>query len=524
MRILVCDPIAEDGIALLRQAGDVEVRTGLKPEELIALVGDFEALVVRSETRLTAEVIEAGSKLRVIGRAGVGVDNIDLEAATRRGIVVVNAPTGNVIAAAEHTIAMMLALARHIPQAMISLKSGRWERSKFIGVEVRDKTLGIIGMGKIGAEVARRAIGLGMRVIAHDPFINAEHARNQGVELLPFDDVLRTADFISLHTPLTPQTRGMIGLQQLALMKPTARIINVARGGLIDEAALCEAIERGWIAGAAIDVFSEEPAVDNPLIHCDKIIVTPHLGASTEEAQVTVAVDVAQQIIDVLHDRPARYAVNAPLVPPETLQTLKPFMDLVEKLAELATQLAEGQAESVQITYSGEIANEATQPLKAALVRGLLAQVSEETVNMVNAELIARSRGLKIVEVKDTRSESYESLITIELRASSRPAIVAGTVIRGEPQIVRIDNYWLQIAPSGSHFMLCWNHDRPGLIGAVGTLLGKHDINISAMLVGRDRPRGTALMALAVDEEIPERQLAEIAAIPDVYAVKQVRL
>ena len=325
MKTLVTDPISEEGLDILREHAQVDIRLGLKPEELIAIIGDYEALVVRSQTQVPAEVIAAGKKLQVIARAGVGVDNIDVEEATRCGIIVVNAPTGNTISAAEHTIALMLALARHIPQANTRLKSGVWERSDFIGTEVRDKTLGIIGLGNVGSEVARRARGLEMKTIAHDPFVSIDYARNLQVELVPLDQLLREADFISLHLPLTAATRSLIGTRELALVKPTARIINTARGGLIDEAALARAVREKRLAGAAIDVFTTEPTTKSVLFTEDNIITTPHLGASTTEAQVTAAKDIARQIVDVFKGRPARYAVNAPFISVEALSVLAPF-------------------------------------------------------------------------------------------------------------------------------------------------------------------------------------------------------
>ena len=347
-RILVCDPIAEDGIALLKRLGaEVDVRTGLSPDELRAAVDGYDALIVRSETRLTREIIEAAGKLQVIGRAGIGVDNIDVQAATEKGVVVVNAPTGNVISAAEHTIALMLALARHIPDANASLKSGHWERKRFLGLEVRGKTLGIIGLGQVGSEVARRARGLEMRVLAHDPFVPEERARALGVELIAFDELLRESDFLTVHTTLTEGTRHLIGKAEMAQMKPTARIINTARGGIVDEAELDAALKAGKLAGAALDVFETEPLTSHPLFENEKVIVTPHLGASTTEAQERVAVDVAEQIVAVMKGEPAQYAVNAPLISPETYSYLAPYIPVAFKTGSLAVQLCEGQMEEI---------------------------------------------------------------------------------------------------------------------------------------------------------------------------------
>ena len=523
-KVLVADPIASDGVEMLRAHAEVDVKTGLSPAELIDIVGEYDALVVRSETRATAEVIEAGKKLQVIGRAGVGVDNIDLEAATRRGIVVVNVPTGNTISATEHTLALMLALARYIPQANTSLKSGMWERANFIGIELRDKTLGVVGLGRVGSEVARRAKAMEMRVVAYDPFVSMEHAHYLGVEMVTLDELLKQSDFISLHTPLTSQTRNMIGAKQLALVKPTVRFINCARGNIIDEGALLKAIEEGRVAGAAIDVFSEEPMTDSPLFKSDKIIVTPHLAASTAEAQTNVALGVAEQVIAVLNGEPARYAVNAPLFTQETISMIAPFLEIVSTMGKLVTQLAEGQLETITIKYEGEIANYDTSTLKAAIIGGLLEPITEERVNLVNANFIAQSRGLKIIEQKGSIAENYANLVTVEATTSAGTTTVAGTLLRGEPHIVRINSYWIDLVPTGGYWLFSDHRDRPGLIGTVGNITGNADINISSMQVSRLKPRGQALMVLGLDEPLPQAQQDQLLAIPDVYTVKVVKL
>jgi D-3-phosphoglycerate dehydrogenase len=523
-RVLITDPIAPDGVAYLRQHATVEVRPGLTPAELLEIIGDYTALVVRSETKVTRQVIEAARQLRVIGRAGVGVDNIDVDAATSRGIVVVNAPAGNTVAVAEHTIGLLLAVARRIPQAHASLRRGEWQRSRFIGTEVRNKVLGIVGLGRIGREVARRAQGLEMRVIAFDPYVSADHARRVGVELTDLPTLLRTADFVSIHTPATAQTQGLIGAAELALLKPTAYVINCARGGIVDETALLQALQEGRIAGAALDVFAKEPPGEHPLLQLDNVVATPHLGASTQEAQVSVALEVAEQVIAVLDGRPAPYAVNAPIVLPETLAVLEPYLRLCETLGQLATQLAEGQLESVEVTYSGEIAEYDTAALQATVIRGLLAPISEERVNIVNAPMIARRRGLKVAERKTTVAENYTNLVTVTLRTDRGERAVTGTVMNGEPHIVRIDGYWVDLVPRGDFVLLSRHIDRPGIIGKVGTLLGEADINISSMQVGRLRPRGQALMALTVDEPIPPEVLERIRAVADIEQVRVVRL
>lgn len=524
MKVLVAETIAEEGIEKLRSCVEVESYPQLKPEELIAKVGDFDGLVVRSQSKVTAQVIEAAHRLQVIARAGVGVDNIDVEAATRRGIVVVNAPTGNTIAAAEHSIALMLALARHIPQAHHSLKSGQWERAAFEGAEVRNKILGIIGLGNVGSEVARRAVGLEMKVIGYDPYVAPEYVQNLGVETVSLEELLRRSDFVSIHVPLTESTRDLIGARELSLLKPSARLINCARGNLVDEQALFEAVESGRLAGAAVDVFSKEPATDNILLKSDKILVTPHLAASTAEAQKSVALDIAEQVISVLEGRPARYAVNAPLIPPETLAFLAPHMRVATVLGRLVRQLAEGQTSAIQMAYDGELAAYDTDVLKAAMLGGLLENVSEQRVNLVNAKYIAQSRGLKITEHKRPVCENYTSLITIEAHTTAGTTTVAGTVLRDQPNIVRVDNYWFDLFDPKGYYLFSDHLDRPGVIGAVGTIAGQNDINISSMVVGRLKPRGQALMVLGLDEAPSEEQRKQILSIPDIYTAKLVKL
>ena len=524
MKVLVTEPVSEEGIAELRSVAQVDVKIGLKPEEIIDIIGDYEALLVRSQTKVTAEVIRAGKKLQVIARAGVGIDNIDVDTATQCGIVVVNAPTGNTVSAAEHTIALMLALARNIPQANASLKGGQWRRSDFMGVELRGKTLGIIGLGNVGSEVARRAGALEMKLIAHDPFISVDYASKLQVELVPLDRLLKEADFITLHIPATAQTRGIIGARELALVKPTVRIINCARGGLIDEEALVAALREGRVAGAAIDVFATEPLTESRLFEYDNVIVTPHLGASTAEAQVLAAKDVAGQIIDIFKGQPARYAVNAPFIPVETLSVLAPYIKTAAVLGRLVSQLTEGQARAIRIKYQGEIANYDTKALKAAVLGGLLEGISEERVNLVNANLIAARRGLDVVEQEEATCENYASLITLEVTTSAGTITVAGTVINGETHLVRVNQYWLDVVPTGGYFLFCDHIDRPGLIGAVGKITGDADIDISFMYVGRLKPRGQALMVLALDEPLAGEQLQRVLAIPDIYTCKQVKL
>ena len=524
-RILVCDPIAEDGVEALRRFGaDVDVRTGLSPEQLREAVDAYNALVVRSETKVTRDIIEASRELQVIGRAGIGVDNIDVAAATEKGVVVVNAPTGNIISAAEHAVALMLSLARHIPEANASLRGGKWERSRFLGTEVRGKTLGIIGLGQVGSEVARRARGLEMRVIANDPFVPEERARVLGVELVPLDALLRESDFITVHTTLGEGTKKLIGQDELRLMKPAALIVNTARGGIVDEAALEKALREGWIAGAALDVFEKEPITKHPLFEMDRVVVTPHLGASTAEAQERVAVDVAEQIIAVLRGEPARYAVNAPLISPETYSFLAPYLPVASMVGSLAVQLCEGQMGEIEIDYSGEIAQHDLTPLKAAVVGGLLSPISEEHVNVVNVDIVAQRRGLQITEKRGPSHEIYANLITLRISTSVGETRVSGTLAHDGPHVVNIDGFWVDVPPGVGYLLACENRDRPGMIGALGTLLGEFDVNISFMNVGRQEKRGIALMVLTLDEPLTAEQLARVREIPDIFDVKLARL
>ncbi len=524
MKVLITDPISEEGIDILRSHAQLDFKLGIKPDELISIIGDYEALIVRSQTKVSAQVIEAGQKLEVIGRAGAGIDNIDVEAATRQGIIVVNAPTGNTIAAAEHTIALMLSLARNIPQANAVLKSGVWRRGDFMGIEIRNKTLGIIGLGNVGSEVARRALGLEMKLIAYDPFISVDYARNLQVELVSLEQLLKESDFITLHLPLTDSTKGLIGAKELALVKPSVRIINCARGKLTDEEALATSVKEKRVAGAAIDVFSTEPVTESVFFEDDNIIVTPHLGASTTEAQTMAARDIAEQIIDVFKGQPARYSVNAPFIPTETLSVLEPFMKVASTVGKLVSQLAEGQTNTIHIKYDGEISNYDTNPLKAAVLGGLLENVSEQRVNLVNASVVAAQRGLTVVEQKEATCENYASLITLKVTTSDGTTTVAGTVIRGESHIVRINDYWIDIIPTGGYFLLSDHQDRPGLIGAVGKITGDADINISYMHLSRLKLRGQALMILALDEPLLEEQRQKILSIPNVSTAKLVKL
>ncbi len=524
-KVLVTDPVPEEGIENLRKDAQVDIKTDLKPEQIIAIIGDYDALIVRSQTKVTAAIIEAGKNLEVIARAGVGIDNVDVEAATRCGVVVVNAPTGNTVSAAEHAIALMLALARNIPQANASLKSCQWKRSEFMGTELRGKTLGIIGLGNVGSEVAKRAQAFEMRLIGIDPLVSEEYAKKIGVELVNIRQLMKESDFLTLHIPLTAKTKGIIGEKEIALAKPNLRIINCARGGLIDEKELVKAIHEKRVAGAAIDVFEKEPCTESILFGEDKIIVTPHLGASTEEAQVLATRDVAEQIADIFKGLPARAAINMPYIPAETMLALKPYLKLTETLCKLVYTLAEGQSKAIRIKYNGDIASYDTNIIKATVISGLLYGESDERVNIINCNVIAAKRGLTIIEEKETTCANYASLLTIEITTTTGAWTVAGTIMNSESHIVRVNDYWLDIVPTpGAYFLFSDHRDRPGFIGAVGKITGDANVNISSMHLGRLKPRGQALLVLSLDEPLPEKAQQQILALPDVASVKLVAL
>jgi D-3-phosphoglycerate dehydrogenase len=518
-RILVADPLAEDGLDRLREAGEVAVRTRLSEAELKEVIPAFDALVVRSETRVTAAVLEAGTRLRVVGRAGVGVDNIDVEVATRLGVLVVNAPRGNIIAAAEHSVGLLLAIARWIPQADASVKRGEWTRSRFTGVEIRGKTLGIVGLGNIGSEVAKRAQGLEMEVIAYDPAVPAERAEQFNVELVSLDQLMQRADFISVHAPLVEGTRNLIGPQQLSLVRPGARLVNAARGGIVDEAALYGALRDGRLAAAASDVFVQEPVGENPLLTLPNFVATPHIAASTSEAQTSVAVDVAEEVAAVLAGELPRYAVNAPPLPPEELHFLRPFAALAEEMASLYLQLDGGPVAGVEVECAGELAEHDVALLTAAALKGLLSPFTEERINAVNARLIAAGRGIRLVERRTPAAGLYAN--RLGLRVGNFEA--AGTVLVGEPRLISIDSFRVDLQPSG-RFLVSRHSDRPGVVGRFGTILGAHDINIASMQVGRDAPRGKAMMILAIDEPVGEDVLAELRTVPGMSDLRYVEL
>jgi D-3-phosphoglycerate dehydrogenase len=530
-KVLVADPIAQEGVALLRRHADVDVRTGLGEQGLLSVIGDYDALVVRSETRVTSRVLEAGGKLRIVGRAGVGVDNIDVEAATARGILVVNSPHGNTTAAAELTIALMLSMARLIPQADAAVHAGVWERKRFVGTEVYGRTIGIIGLGRIGLEVARRCRAFGMKVVGYDPFASAAVAEQAGAALVPFDTLLSTADFISLHVPMTEATRGMIGARELARMKPGVRIVNCARGGLIDEAALAEAIRSGHVAGAALDVFGQEPpAQDNPVLALDRVVVTPHLGASTEQAQVAVALDVAEQICDVLQGQPARSPVNLPHLPVEAYEAVRPYLDLGRRMGSLVGQLAvaggegTGPVEQVEVRYAGDFGDRPTGMITRSVLAGLLTPMLSDAVNIVNAPMLAAGRGIRVNESITPSRGEYSALVSISVGSGERMRTVSGTAYgRSQQRVVEVDGYEVSFVPQGT-LLMTTHRDRPGTIGAVGTLLGRNNVNIAGMDLGRKQEGGLALMVLLLDDPVAPEVLAQIRQVDGMATAQIVTL
>jgi D-3-phosphoglycerate dehydrogenase len=524
VRILVVEPLAAEGIEILRAHHEVDERLGLPRDEIISMLPDYDALVVRSQVKADAEMIAAGTRLVVIGRAGVGVDNVDLDAATRAGITVVNAPTGNTIAAAEHTLALMFGLARHTADAHASMKAGEWKRSTFTGHELRGKTLGIVGLGKIGQAIAVRARGMEMTVIGSDPFVTPEQAATFGVDLVTFEEIVARADIVTVHVPRTKTTAGMINREVMARMKPGVILLNVARGGIIDEADLADALREGVVAGAGIDVYTAEPPPpDNPLLGAPNTLLTPHLGASTEEAQIAVAREVAEQILEVLDGRSARYAVNAPLLTAETAQAIAPYLPLAETLGRVVAQMAPVAPRTLTLEIAGEPAAHDATSLVAAVLRGLLETTTEERVNLVNAGTLAKARGIEVVERKTPNAGSFSALLTLTAVAEGTTVTLAGTVANGEPRLVRLQEHAMDLAPAG--VMLISHHrDRPGTVGRVGALLGSADVNISSMTLARSAPRADAYMVLALDDDVPPAIVDALAADEGIIDTWVVRL
>ena len=530
-KILVSDKLAEQGLRVLENAAaegnlSYDARPGMSPDELLQAIPDYDGLIVRSGTTVTAEVVDAALRLRAIGRAGIGVDNIDVAAATRRGIVVMNTPGGNNVTTAEHAVSMMLALARSIPQATASMRAGKWEKSRFTGSEICGKILGVVGLGNIGRLVAERGRGLKMKVVAFDPFISEEKASEMGVELLPLNDLLGRADFVSLHIPLTSDTRNLIAAEQMRSMKSGARLINCARGGIVNETDLAEVLSDGHLAGAALDVFEEEPpAADHPLLALDNVICTPHLGAATAEAQVNVAVAVAEQIVDYLVHDITRHAINVPSISAEQVELLRPYLLLGEKLGSLQAQLLEQAPAEVTVEYAGEVATGDVQPVTVAVLRGMLDRMLEaSTVNYVNARELARERGIQITESKTSQTRGYVNQVKVKIRTADHVSEVAGAVFGREViRLVKVNHFHLEAVPEG-HILMLHNHDVPGVVGSVGTLLGEAKVNIAGLELGREAVGGTALSLVHVDEPVPESVLERLRTLPEIVSAELLEL
>jgi D-3-phosphoglycerate dehydrogenase len=526
LRVLVSEKLADAGVELLREEFGVDVIIGLDQGELLERIGDYDGLIVRSATKVTAEVIERAENLKAIGRAGIGVDNIDIEAATKRGILVANAPESNTIAAAEHTLAMMLAAARRIPAADSSLRNGEWNRSAFKGIEVSEKTLGLVGLGHVGTIVGRGAVGMGMRVLAYDPYVSEDRMRSMSVERAEsLDEIYEHADFISLHVPRTPQTAGMVDAGALERMKTTAYLINVARGGIVDETALYNALKEGTIAGAALDVFQQEPTTDSPLFALPNIVVTPHLGASTAEAQDRAGVTAAEQVASALRGAVPMHAINAPVPVGEGAEFVAQFTGLCEALGSLLYQLTDRPGDTLRIEYLGEIADYDTRLLDVSAQKGLLAPMVFEPLNYVNTPILARDRGLRVETARVSESTDYTSLVVLRIEGEEGENVVSGTLIgpRHQPRLVEAMGFDMDIVPE-KHMLFIRNEDVPGMIGKLGTVLGEHGINIGNMAVGRGTPGSRAAMAVTVDEPIPEEVLEALLRTPGFNEARAVRL
>jgi len=523
--IIISDKLSKEGIDILEQAGfKVDCKYDLSPEELKNVIADYEAIVIRSGTKLTSDIIEKADKLKVIGRAGVGVDNVDIEAATKKGIIVMNAPGGNTIATCEQTFALILAAARNVPFAHASLKNKQWQRSKLKGAELYSKVLGIVGFGRIGKEVAKRALAFGMKVLVSDPFVTEEIAQRTGVKLASLQEVFKKGDFITVHTPLTEETKNLISKKEFSMMKPKAFVINCARGGIVDEDALYEALKNKKIAGAALDVFAKEPPFDSKLLELDNLIVTPHLGASTEEAQVNVAIEVAHCVKDALLGKAIRNAVNYVQLDPETYKIIEPYFLLAEKMGKFISQLAQGGAKEIKISYLGEISSYKVDVLGAAFVKGFLANQLEENVNYINALEMAKARGIKIEQIKIQEEEEYVNSIRVKVVTDKETRLLEGTLFANkEARFVKMGDIYIEVAPS-EYMLVINNQDKPGVIGFLGTTLGSHNINIAGMSLGRQASGGIALTILNLDNPLTDEVISKIQSNPNIVSLKLVKL
>ena len=527
IKILVSDKLENEGLDILRGVKDFQLdcKFGIKLDELKSIIKDYDALIVRSGTQVTSEIIQAANKLKVIGRAGVGLDNVDLKAATKKGIVAMNTPAGNTTSTAEHTMSLILALARNIPQACNSLKSGKWERSKFNGVELHGKTLGIIGLGRIGATVAKFAKSFEMKVLAYDPFLSEEVAVKMGVENAELEKLLRESDFITVHVPKTAETKSLISEKEFALMKKSVRVINCARGGIIDEKALEKALKEGRITGCALDVFDVEPlSPEFPLLKFDHCVVTPHLGASTSEAQINVAIEIAEAVRDALLGKGIRNAANFPSVSGEAYKVLEPYVDLGEKMGKFAGQLINGRIKNVNLTYSGEMTKYKLTPVTMSFVYGLLLPILGENVNYINAVDLAKERGINVQEIQSTKEEEFVNLLSVEIITDQETFSIWGTLSGNkQPRIVKINKIYVEAIPDG-HMLFIKNNDKPGIVGAVGTKLAADNINIASITFGREFQGGQVISVVNVDSEVPESTLEKLRKTKDILFVKPIKV
>jgi D-3-phosphoglycerate dehydrogenase len=526
MKVLISDSLSAQGVTILEKSGLlVDIKTKLTPAQLIEEIGQYDGLIIRSGTKVTKDVIAAAKNLKVIGRAGSGLDNVDLPTATKRGIVVMNTPGGNTITTAEHTFALIFSMARQTPQANASVKSGKWEKNKFMGIELFDKTLGIVGLGQIGSWVARLAQGAGMKVIAYDAYLSPENAQKMGVSLVDLETLYLQSDIITLHTPMTAETKYLINAEAIAKMKDGVRIVNCARGGIVDEAALLSALTSGKVAAAASDVFEKEPVDPNhPLLKLDNFVCTPHLGAATLEAQENVALAIAEQVVDYLVKKVVRYAVNLPSISLDLIPKVQPYVLLAEKIGSFIGQTVDGGITAIDIEYHGEAAELQSSPIYVAALKGLLAPILEETVNYVNAPSIAKERGIEIKETKSANAGNFASLLTMRVITSSGQKTVSGAIFhKTDPRFVEIDGMALEIIPEGN-MLYIHNNDKPGVIGDLGHLLAKNKINISRMQLGREKSGGLAISVVGIDVAAPESVVKEIRTIPNVLAVKPIKL
>jgi len=526
-KILVSDKLEKEGLDILTADKDFQVdcKFGIPAAELKSIIKDYDALIVRSGTQVTADILESADKLKVIGRAGVGLDNVDLVAATKKGVVAMNTPAGNTTSTAEHTMSMIMALSRNIPQAVASLRAGKWERAKFNGVELYGKTLAIIGLGRIGTTVAKMAQAFGMVTIGYDPFLSAEIAAKNGIKLVELDEIYKTADYITVHIPKTDETTNMISDKQIALMKKTVRLINCARGGIIDEKALIKALEEKRIAGVAMDVYDVEPPdYSSALFKLENCVTTPHLGASTSEAQLNVAIEIAHAVKDALSGRGIRNAANFPSLSAESYKVIEPYLDLGERIGKFAGQLLQGRIKEVKITYSGAIAKEKVAAVTMAVAKGLLAPVLGETVNTINAMNMMKERGINVQEIISTQEGEYVNAIALDISTDKEQFSILGTLSSNkQPRIVKINNVYVEAVPVG-HMLFINNNDKPGIIGAIGTILSQANINIAGITLGRENQEGVAVSVVNVDSEIPENVIAQLKQTKNILFVKTIKV